>query len=118
MSRAMFVATPLPTELAAEGREAVEYLRADQPAKEKSRRAFSFIYGVGEHALEYHFREPLGRLGVGFVMRRALGAALDVALRGLRPPLRAVLDGMDDNQLRAVADEIERRLYPDPHGPS
>lgn len=116
MSRALLVATPLTAELAAEGRDAVEFLRADHPPPEKARRAFAFIYGVGEHALDYHFREPLQRLGVGFVLRRALGAALDLALRGLRPPLRTVLDGMDDDQLRAVADEIELRLYPDPHG--
>jgi hypothetical protein len=118
MSRALFVATPLPEALAEEGREAVDFLREDHPTKEKAGRAFAFIYGVGEYSLEYHFREPLGRLGVGLVMRRALGVALDVALRGLRPPLRKVLEGMDDTQLRAVADEIEVRLYPDPHGQS
>ena len=116
MSRRLLVATPLSDALADEGRAVVELLRADGPRREKSARAFAFIYGVGEHALAYHFREPLARLGVGAVMRRALGAALDLALRGLRPPLRSVLDGMDEAQLRAVADEIELRLYPDPHG--
>ncbi len=116
MSRPLLVATPLPDALAAEGRAVVDLLRADGPRREKSSRAFAFIYAVGEHSLSYHFREPLARIGIGVIMRRALGAALDLALRGLRPPLRSVLDGMDEAQFRAVADEIEVRLYPDPHG--
>lgn len=116
MSRPLLVATPLPDALAAEGRAVVDLLRAEGPREEKSARAFAFIYAVGEHSLGYHFREPLARLGVGVILRRTLGAALDLALRGLRPPLRSVLDGMDEDQLRTVADEIEIRLYPDPHG--
>lgn len=110
------LATPLTDALADEGLATIGALRSDAPRPERSARAFTFIYGVGEHALAHHFREPLERLGVGLLMRQALGVALDLALRGLRPPLRRVLDGMDDEQLRAVADEIEIRLYPDPHG--
>lgn len=114
--RHWFLATPLTDALAAEGQATIEALRSDAPRPERAARAFAFIYGVGEHALAYHFREPLARLGVGVLMRQTLGVALDLALRGLRPSLRKVLDGMDDDQLRAVADEIELRLYPDPHG--
>lgn len=114
--RRWMLATPLTDALAADGLATIESLRGDAPRAERSARAFAFIYGVGEHALAYHLREPLDRLGVGMLMRQALGVALDLSLRGLRPPLRRVLDGMDDAQLRAVADEIELRLYPDPHG--
>ena len=114
--RAWLLATPLGDRLGAEGKAVVALLRADGPRGEKADRAFAFIFGVGEHALGYHFREPLGRLGVGRLTRQTVGVALDLALRGLRAPLRRVLDGMDDDQLRAVADEIEVRLYPDPHG--
>lgn len=114
--RAWFLATPLDPERSADGHDVVALLRADGPRDEKAARAHAFIYGVGEHALAYHLREPLERLGVGRLMRQGLGVALDLALRGLRTPLRRVLDGMDDEQLRGVADEIEVRLYPDPHG--
>lgn len=114
--RAWFLATPLGDGLAADGRAVIELLRSEAAPGEKADRAFAFIYGVGEHALAYHLREPLERLGVGRLTRQALGVALDLALRGLRTPLRRVLDGMDEGQLRGVADEIELRLYPDPHG--
>ena len=114
--RAWFLATPLGDALAAEGHAVVELLRSDAPQDEKAARAFAFIHGTVEHALETHFREPLGRLGVGRITRQTVGVALDLALRGLRTPLRRVLDGMDAGQLRGVADEIETRLYPDPHG--
>jgi hypothetical protein len=112
----LLLATPLPEPLAAEGRAVVEHLRSDGPQAEKSERAFRFIYAVGEEALDYHFARPLLRLGVGALTRRTVEVALRVALKGLRPPLRHVLHGMDQAQLRGVADEIELRLYPDPHG--
>ena len=114
--RAWLLATPLDAARAADGRAVVDLLRADGPADEKVARAHAFIYGVGEHSLAYHLREPLERLGVGRLTRQALGVALDLALRGLRTPLRRVLESMDEDQLRGVADEIEVRLYPDPHG--
>lgn len=113
--RRWFLGTPLPDALAEEGRATVAFLRSEASQAERSARAFAFIFATGEHALEYHFHEPLGRLGVGAVTRRTVGVALGLALKGLRPPLRRVLDGMDDGQLRTVADEIEARLYPDPH---
>ena len=114
--RAWFLATPLDDALASDGRDVVDLLRSDAGQGQKAERAFAFIYGVGEHALAYHLREPLERLGVGRLTRQALGVALDLSLRGLRTPLRRVLDGMDEEQLRGVAHEIEVRLYPDPHG--
>lgn len=116
MSRAWFLATPLSDDLSADGKEVVRLLRSDAPTKEKSTRAFSFIYSVGEYALAYHFRQPLAALGVGAITRKTLDVALDLALKGLRTPLRRILDGMDEEQLRGVATEIETRLYPDPHG--
>ena len=114
--RAWFLATPLGDALATDGHAVVALLRSDKPRAEKAAQAFAFIYGAGEHALRYHFRDPLDGLGVGRLTRQTVGVALDLAIRGLRTPLRRVLDGMDDAQLRAVADEIETRLYPDPHG--
>jgi hypothetical protein len=114
--RRLFLGTPLPDVLAEEGRATVAYLRHDGPALEKADRAFRFIYATGEHALAYHFTEPLAQLGVGVVTRKAVEVALAVGLAGLRGPLRRVLAGMDDGQLRRVADEVELRLYPDPHG--
>jgi hypothetical protein len=115
--RRLFLGTPLPDPLAAEGRATVSFLRSAAPPAEKSDRAFGFIFGVGAWALQYHFNEPLARLAVGGVTRKTVEVALNVALAGLRPPLRRVLSGMDDAQLRGVADEIEFRLYPDPHHP-
>jgi hypothetical protein len=114
--RRLLLATPLPDALAAEARAVVELLRGDGPRAEKAERAFRFIYAVGEEALEYHFVQPLRRLGVGTLTRGAVEVALGVALKGLRPPLHHVLHGLDETQLRAVADEVEVRLYPDPHG--
>ncbi len=112
---ALFLATPLSTQLADEARAVVDYLRGSAPTAEKSDRAFRFIYAVGEYTLQYHFNEPLVRIGVGVVTRKTVSVALTVALTGLRGPLRRVLAGMDDAQLLRVADEVEFRLYPDPH---
>ncbi len=114
--RGWFLGTPLDASLAEEGQATVAFLRTDAPRSERATRAFDFIFAAGEHALRYHFHEPLGRLGVNAVTRKTVGVALDLALRGLRRPLRHVLGGFDDAQLRLVADEIEIRLYPDPHG--
>lgn len=114
--RRLLLGTPLPDALAAEGRAVVDLLRSGATQEEKSERAFAFIYAAGEAALDYHFTQPLRRLGVGAVTRNVVDVALGVALRSLRPPLRHVLRSMDDDQLRGVADEIEFRLYPDPHG--
>lgn len=114
--RRWLLGTPLPEPLAEEGRATVAHLRSDAPRAERAARAFDFIFATGEHGLAYHFRDPLVRLGVGTVLRTAVGVALDLALKGLRRPLRSVLEGLDDAQLRTLADEIEGRLYPDPHG--
>ena len=114
--RRLLLATPLPPPLSTEGRAVVDHLRSDAPVNEKSDRAFAFIYAVGEESLAYHFSRPLQQLGVGALTRKAVDVAMNLALTGLRPSIHRVLHGMDDAQLRAVADEIERRLYPDPHG--
>ena len=39
-----------------------------------------------------------------------------LAVRGIRGSMRSILTGFDDGQLAKVADLIEARLYPDPHG--
>jgi hypothetical protein len=93
----------------------IRYLRSEAPPHERAERAFAFIYAVGEEALAYHFSRPLERLGVGGLTRKTVDVALSVALKGLRGPMRHVLLGLDEAQLLGVADEIERRLYPDPH---
>ena len=111
----LFLATPLPPALSAEGPAVVAHLRSGAPAPERAERAFRFIYAVGEHSLAYHFAAPLERLGVGALTRKTVDVATGLALKGLRGPLHRVILGMDDAQLRAVADEIEFRLYPDPH---
>ena len=116
MSRALLLATPLPDALADEGRATVEALRSDGPRRARAERAAAWILDVGAESLRYHLREPLVRLGVGMLSMKALNVALDLALRGLGGPTRSILGGMDDAQLRQVADEIEKRLYPDPHG--
>lgn len=116
MSRRWFLATPLSPALSDEGRATVDHLRSDAAADARADRAFAFIFSVAEQALTYHFREPLAALGVGLLTRKTLDAALDLALRGLRGPVRRILRGMDEAQLQGVADAIEERLYPDPHG--
>ena len=114
--RRWLLGTPLPDALAEEGLAVLVYLRSAAPPTDRAERAFAFIYAVGETALTYHFSEPLQRLGVGPVTRKPVDVALSLALKGLRTPLRRVLLGMDDAQLHGVAEEIEFRLYPNPHG--
>ena len=116
MSRPWFLATPLPAPLAQEARDTIDALRSAAPQKDRSKQAFDFILATIEHSLRFHFREPLAALGVGMMTRKALDVALDLALRGLKGPMKRILDGMDDAQLGGVADAIEERLYPDPHG--
>lgn len=113
--RRLLLGTPLSEPLAAEGRAVIALLGTDAAREVKAERAFAFIYAVGEASLAYHFTQPLERLGVGAVTRGVVEVALGMALKGLRPPLHRVLRGMDDAQLRSVADEIAFRLYPDPH---
>lgn len=110
------LATPLPDELATQGRGVIDHLRSEAPASEKSAEAFAFVYAATERSLLYHFREPLVSLGVGLVTRKTLDVALELALKGIRKTMASVLNGMDDAQLRGVADAIEVRFYPDPHG--
>ena len=115
-SRRLFLATPLPPDLATEARATVDALRSDAPRRERQARAVAAILAMSEESLRYHFREPLGALGVGLLTRKSLDVALDLALRGIRGSIRTVVGGMDDAQLAQVADLIEARLYPDPHG--
>lgn len=107
---APILATPLPHQLSAEGEATVVFLRGPAPTDEKADRAFRFIYSVGEHALAYHFTEPAARLGVRSVARLGVDVAVQVALSGLRIPLRSVLASLSDEQHLIVADEIESRL--------
>ena len=116
MSRPWMIATPLPDELATTGRDVIELLRSDAPTGDKSALAFAFVYDATEHSLTYHFREPLAELNVGLMTRKTLDVALDLALKGIRRTMKSILAGMNEDQLRGVADAIERRLYPDPHG--
>ena len=116
MSRSWMLTTPLSNELATEGRAVIEQLRSDATTKEKSAQAFAFVYAATEQSLTHHFREPLVELKVGLMTRKTLDVALDLALKGIRRTMKSILFGMDDAQLRGVADAIEHRLYPDPHG--
>lgn len=114
--RAWLLGTPLPAPLAQEGLDVIDYLRSDAAASQKADRAFRFIYATGDEALTYHFTRPLKKLGVGALTRKGVDVALSVALTGIRGPMKRVLMSMDDDQLRRVAEEIEYRLFPDPHG--
>lgn len=114
--RALFLATPLPADLAEQAREVIDDLRSDAPRKERAERATDLILAISEESLRYHFRAPMVELGVGMITRKSLEVALDLAVRGIRGSMRSVLSGFDDGQLSRVADMIEARLYPDPHG--
>lgn len=114
--RRLLLTTPLPPDLAAEARATVDLLRTDAPTRDRAARAVALIMAVSEESLRYHFREPLDALGVGLLTRKSLDVALDLALRGVRTSVRSIVGGFDDAQLRGVADDIEARLYPDPHG--
>ncbi|OZC02742.1 hypothetical protein [Rubricoccus marinus] len=116
MSRSWFLATPLPDSLSEDGRETIRVLRSSAPEAEKSDRAFAFIHASVQHSMDHHFNGPLADLGVGAITRKTLGVALDLAVKGMKRPMRKILDGMDAAQLAGVADAIEERLYPDPHG--
>ena len=112
----LFLATPLPPDLAADARATVDLLRSDAPRRERAERTTALILAVSEESLRYHFRGPMGALGVGLLTRKSLDVALDLALRGIRSSIRSIVGGFDDAQLARVADLIEERLYPDPHG--
>lgn len=113
-SRPWLIGTRLPEPLAADVHAAIERLRVGGPGA--STVAFETILALTEASLRIHFREPIAALGVGLMTRKTLDVALDLAVRGLRGPMRAVLSGFDDAQLARVADLLEERLYPDPHG--
>jgi hypothetical protein len=115
VSRALLLTTPLPSALVADAETLLPLLRSDAPASERSARALHWILAVVEESLRYHFREPIAAFQVGALTRAGLNMALDLAVRGIRGPARAVISGLNDAQLRRVADEIEQRLYPDPH---
>ena len=116
MSRALFLATPLPPDLAERARATIDDLRSDAPPRERAERAAALILALTEESLRFHFRAPMSALGVGLLTRKSVDIALDVTVKGIRGSMRSVLNGFDDAQLRGVADTIEARLYPDPHG--
>ena len=112
----LFLTTPLPPDLATDARATIDLLRSDAPRRERADRATALILAASEESLRYHFRGPLGALGVGLLTRKSLDIALDLALRGIRTSIRSVVGGLNDAQLAQVADLLEERLYPDPHG--
>ena len=112
----LLLTTPLPPDLGTEARAVVDLLRSDAPRRERADRATALILAASEESLRYHFRGPLEALGVGGLTRKSLDVALDLALRGIRSSIKSVVGGFDDGQLRQVADLLEERLYPDPHG--
>ncbi|HEX8385475.1 MAG TPA: hypothetical protein VF576_04785 [Rubricoccaceae bacterium] len=114
--RRLFLATPLPPALAEDARAVVDALRSDAPRRDRAARTIALILAVSEESLRFHFREPLDALGVGMLTRKTLDVALDLALRGIRGSIKTVVNGFDDAQLLQVADILEARLYPDPHG--
>ena len=114
--RRLFLATPLSPALAAQARTLVEHLRSDAPRRDRAEAAHAFIFAAAQESLRYHFRDPLDGLGVGAITRKGLEIALDLALKSIRGPMRSILNGFDDAQLARVADDVEARLYPDPHG--
>ena len=105
------LATTVPPEMAKEADKTVAFLRSDAPLEERSAAAYELIYALSELSIESVFLGPIEVLGLGAVTKKLAQVTAAAALSGFKSALARITKKLTDEQLRAVADQIEGRLY-------
>ena len=105
------VGTPISDALAAEAEHVALLLRSDAPRTEKIDRIDALVFQLVEAGIGVHFHGPARLLGLSTLMTKVIDVAAATTLRALRTAARRVLKGLSDDQLAALADEIDARLY-------
>ena len=105
------LATTVPPNMAAEADKTVAFLRSDASLEARSEAAFKLIYDLSELSIESVFLGPIEVLGLGAVTKKLAQVTAATALSGFKSALKRITKKLSDEQLRAVADQIEGRLY-------
>ena len=103
--------TPLSDDLAAEAERVTALLRSDAPRAEKTEEVDDLIIRLVQAGIDAHFHAPARLFGLSTFLVKIIDVAAATTLGALKAATRRVLKGLSDEQLVAVADEIEDRLY-------
>lgn len=105
------VGTPISDDLAAEAERVTDLLRSDAPRDRKIEEVDELIVRFVEAGIDAHFHGPARTFGLSVWFVKIIDVAAATTLRALKTAARRVLKGLSDEQLTALADEIEGRLY-------
>lgn len=103
--------TPLSNDLAAEAERVTALLRSDAPRREKIAEVDDLVIRLVQVGIDAHFHGPARLFGLSTLLVKIIDVAAATTLRALKTATRRVLKGLSDEQLVALADEIEDRLY-------
>lgn len=105
------IGTPISDDLAAEAERVTALLRSDAPRSEKIEEVDDLIIQLVQVGIDVHFHGPAQLFGLSTFLVKVIDVAAATTLRALKTATRRVLKGLSDEQLVALADEVEGRLY-------
>ena len=110
MPRRPLLATEIPPELAAAARELAARIRVHPHPRELRREASELVVRLTEAGLAGYFLRPVEQLGLGLVAVSTVRVGLKTAGGGIAMVVRRMVDGMTDEQLRGLAETVERLI--------
>lgn len=105
------VGTPISDALAAEAERVMGLLRSDAARDEKIDAVDALVFQFVEAGIDALFHGPARVFGLSPLVVKIIDVAAATTLRALRTAARRVLKGLSDDQVMALADEIDDRLY-------
>ena len=103
----IYIAAPVPSELAAEMDDLVARIRAADRPSRLSREGSDLILRLTESCLDHYFLRSVDLLGLGPVAYQATRIGLKTALSGIAVFVRQLSRMMSDDQVRKLADLVE-----------
>jgi hypothetical protein len=104
------VAFEIPGTLRRRAESIVERLRRDADKRQHVPELIEVVLAMTDRGLYYYFLHPLEIAGVGPVTRKAVELAIGAAGRTLPVVVRKTVSALDDPQLLALANFIDRIL--------
>lgn len=105
-----YLAVELPEELAREAEEMIHRVRSSPRPREHRAEGVNLILRLTEHGLEAYFLRSVQRMGLGFVAETATRAGLKTAFGAIAFFIRRLAGGLDDEQIRRLADRMDELL--------